>query len=245
MSYTVKKAAKLAGISVRTLHHYDHVGLLAPSAATEAGYRLYADADMARLQQILFYRDSRRLAPPFQRHAHPTSFGRSAVTLEIRRELTQCLHWAHGFVMQVSLAFGIELGCVRRGRSVSGSPGRKTVVESRIPMVKVITNGGSNRSYTVQVPPAPPIDYAAIQKEQRVAAMGADKAVFKARDANGDGKLSRQEFKQGDHQGREDFEKNERFDTFDQNGDGGIDRKEWGFGRAWERLLDRVAGTPC
>lgn len=56
MTYTVKAAAELAGVSVRTLHHYDHVGLLVPSSVTEAGYRLYSDRDLERLQQILFFR---------------------------------------------------------------------------------------------------------------------------------------------------------------------------------------------
>ena len=48
---------KLAGISVRTLHHYDHIGLLTPSARSAAGYRLYGTEDLLRLQQILLYRE--------------------------------------------------------------------------------------------------------------------------------------------------------------------------------------------
>ncbi|MGN7356263.1 MerR family transcriptional regulator [Paenibacillus sp. SAF-054] len=53
----VKEVAELAGISVRTLHHYDEIGLLHPSATTEAGYRIYTDKDLALLQQILFFRE--------------------------------------------------------------------------------------------------------------------------------------------------------------------------------------------
>lgn len=56
-TYTVKQLACLAGISVRTLHHYDQVGLLRPALRTPAGYRLYRHADLLRLQQILFYRE--------------------------------------------------------------------------------------------------------------------------------------------------------------------------------------------
>ena len=55
--YTVKQLAKLAGVSVRTLHHYDHIGLLRPSSRTQAGYRLYQGADLVRLQQILFFKE--------------------------------------------------------------------------------------------------------------------------------------------------------------------------------------------
>lgn len=53
----VKEVAELAGISVRTLHHYDEIGLLHPSRTTEAGYRVYTDEDLAMLQQILFFRE--------------------------------------------------------------------------------------------------------------------------------------------------------------------------------------------
>src|SRR5512136_2331510 len=56
-TYTVQQLARLAGVSVRTLHHYDHIGLLAPSARTAAGYRLYGAADLLRLQQILFFKE--------------------------------------------------------------------------------------------------------------------------------------------------------------------------------------------
>ncbi|MFI9233520.1 MerR family transcriptional regulator [Streptomyces rimosus] len=56
MAYSVGQVSGFAGITVRTLHHYDRTGLLSPSARSPAGYRLYSDADLARLQQILFYR---------------------------------------------------------------------------------------------------------------------------------------------------------------------------------------------
>jgi DNA-binding transcriptional MerR regulator len=55
--YTVKQLARLAGVSVRTLHHYDQIGLLKPSSRTVAGYRLYQEDDLLRLQQILFFRE--------------------------------------------------------------------------------------------------------------------------------------------------------------------------------------------
>lgn len=55
--YKVKEVADLAGVSVRTLHHYDRLELLKPSAVLDNGYRLYSDADLARLQQILFFKE--------------------------------------------------------------------------------------------------------------------------------------------------------------------------------------------
>ncbi|BAQ09080.1 MerR family transcriptional regulator [Bacillus sp. OxB-1] len=53
----VKEVAELTGVSVRTLHHYDEIGLLKPDDVTEAGYRLYSDSNLATLQQILFFRE--------------------------------------------------------------------------------------------------------------------------------------------------------------------------------------------
>lgn len=54
---TVKELSKLTGISVRTLHYYDEIGLLKPTEKSEAGYRLYDDKAMETLQQILFFRE--------------------------------------------------------------------------------------------------------------------------------------------------------------------------------------------
>lgn len=54
---TVKEISKATGISVRTLHYYDEIGLFTPTAVSEAGYRLYDDEALERLQQILFFRE--------------------------------------------------------------------------------------------------------------------------------------------------------------------------------------------
>ena len=53
---TVGAVAALTGVSVRTLHHYDHIGLVVPSVRTPAGYRGYTDADIERLHLVLVYR---------------------------------------------------------------------------------------------------------------------------------------------------------------------------------------------
>jgi MerR family transcriptional regulator, thiopeptide resistance regulator len=57
VSYSVGQVAGFAGVTVRTLHHYDDIGLLAPSGRSHAGHRRYGDDDLDRLQQILFYRE--------------------------------------------------------------------------------------------------------------------------------------------------------------------------------------------
>ncbi|WP_099156643.1 MerR family transcriptional regulator [Virgibacillus ndiopensis] len=53
----VKEVADLVGISVRTLHHYDEIGLLIPKNTTESGYRLYSNSELETLQQILFFKE--------------------------------------------------------------------------------------------------------------------------------------------------------------------------------------------
>jgi len=53
---TVGQVAESFGVTVRTLHHYDAEGLVVPSARTHAGYRLYTDADLARLATVVTYR---------------------------------------------------------------------------------------------------------------------------------------------------------------------------------------------
>jgi DNA-binding transcriptional MerR regulator len=53
---TVGEVSELAGVSVRTLHHYDEIGVLSPDARSDAGYRLYSHEDLERLQEILVWR---------------------------------------------------------------------------------------------------------------------------------------------------------------------------------------------
>lgn len=57
MAFTVSQVARMSGVSVRALHHYDEIGLLRPSGRSAAGYRLYAGSDLDRLQQILLFRE--------------------------------------------------------------------------------------------------------------------------------------------------------------------------------------------
>lgn len=54
---TVKEVSRITGVTVRTLHHYDAVGLLKPAKVTQAGYRLYDEATLERLQSILLFRE--------------------------------------------------------------------------------------------------------------------------------------------------------------------------------------------
>lgn len=57
MEYTVQKLGKMAGISTRTLRYYDEIGILKPARINSSGYRIYGQAEVDKLQQILFYRE--------------------------------------------------------------------------------------------------------------------------------------------------------------------------------------------
>ena len=97
MKYTVKKLAELAGVSVRTLHHYDQLGLLTPSERTEAGYRLYGESELLRLQQILLYKEMDLPLPSIASILDDPAFDMVAalqqhrVMLEERRDRTDLL----------------------------------------------------------------------------------------------------------------------------------------------------------
>lgn len=57
VGYPVGRVARLAGVTVRTLHHYEHIGLLVPARRSSTGYRWYSDADLERLTRIRYYRE--------------------------------------------------------------------------------------------------------------------------------------------------------------------------------------------
>ena len=89
---TIHEVSKLAGVSVRTLHHYDAIGLLPPTALTEAGYRLYDDTTLARLQSILLFRELEFPLKDIKRILDDPNFDQAAALedqiklLELRRK---------------------------------------------------------------------------------------------------------------------------------------------------------------
>lgn len=84
-TWTVGQVAELVGVTVRTLHHYDDIGLLVPSERSRAGYRLYTDRDLARLQQVVVYR---RLEMPLEEIATLLGGGEDAATHLHRQRAT-------------------------------------------------------------------------------------------------------------------------------------------------------------
>jgi len=84
----VKEVAGLVGISVRTLHHYDEIGLLKPEKITESGYRLYSDRNLEMLQQILFFRELGFPLKKIKEIVSSPSFNR-VEALELHRRMLQ------------------------------------------------------------------------------------------------------------------------------------------------------------
>jgi MerR family transcriptional regulator, thiopeptide resistance regulator len=86
-TYRVKQVAQLTGVSVRTLHHYDEIGLLVPTQRSSAGYRLYDDADLLRLQQILIQRELGLPLEEIRRGLDDPAFDRRQALLGQREQL--------------------------------------------------------------------------------------------------------------------------------------------------------------
>lgn len=86
MAWKVGGAAEIAKVSVRTLHHYDEIGLLVPSERSESGYRLYSAGDLERLHQILLFRELGFALPDIRRVMLDPAFDR-AEALRAQRSL--------------------------------------------------------------------------------------------------------------------------------------------------------------
>lgn len=89
---TVHEVSELTGLSIRTLRYYDNIGLLRPTARTQAGYRLYGNKDLVRLQQILLFRELEFPLKEIKEILDSPNFDRSRALqqqielLELRRE---------------------------------------------------------------------------------------------------------------------------------------------------------------
>ncbi len=110
---TVSEVSRLAGVSVRALHHYDEIGLLLPSARTEAGYRLYSREDLDRLQEILLFRELEIPLDDIAVLLAGGAFDRRAA-LELQREmLTQKIARTEALITSVERAINAERTGVR------------------------------------------------------------------------------------------------------------------------------------
>ena len=103
-TYQVKDVAKLTGVSIRTLHHYDAIGLLVPGSRTTAGYRLYTDADLLRLQQILIGRELGLPLEEIRRSLDDPRFDRKGALLDQRQRLCERARQADAMIRAIDAA---------------------------------------------------------------------------------------------------------------------------------------------
>jgi DNA-binding transcriptional MerR regulator len=96
--YRVKDVSGLSGVSIRTLHHYDQIGLLSPSGRSEVGYRLYSDDDLLRLQQILVQRELGLPLEEIRRQLDDPAFDRVASLRRQRVQLLQRAEHTHAMI---------------------------------------------------------------------------------------------------------------------------------------------------
>ena len=103
-TYKVGDVSRVACVSIRTLHYYDEIGLLVPGARTDAGYRLYTDEDLLRLQQILIGRELGLSLEDVRRSLDDPSFDRRRALLTQRRQLQERAALATAMIAAVDAA---------------------------------------------------------------------------------------------------------------------------------------------
>lgn len=113
--FTVKEVAELAAVSVRTLHHYDAIGLLQPARADHTGYRLYTEADLDQLQQVLFLRELGFSLQDIKMMINRPDFDRKQALLEHK----QVLHARYQRLVRLMKTIDDTLDAMERGTSMS------------------------------------------------------------------------------------------------------------------------------
>lgn len=106
-SYQVSEIAEISGVSVRTLHHYDQIGLLVPRGRTDAGYRLYDDDDLLRLQQILLGRELGLTLEEIRRSLDEPSFDRRRALVAQRAELEKRAEQTQAMLRAIDAAIAV------------------------------------------------------------------------------------------------------------------------------------------
>ena len=107
--------ARLAGVSIRTLHHYDAIGLLVPGNRTAAGYRLYTDSDLFRLQQILIGRELGLSLEEIRQSLDDPRFDRKAALLDQKERLRDRTRQAEAMIRAIDTALAALDGRRKEG----------------------------------------------------------------------------------------------------------------------------------
>jgi MerR family transcriptional regulator, thiopeptide resistance regulator len=121
-TYQVKDVARIAGVSIRTLHHYDEIKLLVPRTRTRAGYRLYRDDDLLRLQQILIGRELGLPLEEIRRSLDDPGFDRRKALLAQKKQLLKRAGQTKAMIRAIDVALE-----VLNGKSKEGSTDMKEI----------------------------------------------------------------------------------------------------------------------
>src|SRR5688500_16677698 len=114
-TYWVKDVAQIAGVSVRTLHHYDEIGLLVPRTRSGAGYRLYNDDDLFRLQQIVIGRELGLSLEEIRRSLDDPRVDRKTVLLNQKERLKARVRETDAMICAIDVALAVIDGSRRKG----------------------------------------------------------------------------------------------------------------------------------
>lgn len=115
MAHTVGDVARIAHVSVRTLHHYDRIGLVRPTERSASGYRLYSEDELVTLRQVLFFKELGFRLDTIRDMVHSPSFDRR-VALEMQRGL---LAEKLGRTRAMIDTIDRELGALERGTEMT------------------------------------------------------------------------------------------------------------------------------
>ncbi|WP_339148540.1 MULTISPECIES: MerR family transcriptional regulator [unclassified Sutcliffiella] len=112
MEYTVQKLAKLAGVTGRTLRYYDEIGILKPARISASGYRIYGQAEVDKLQQILFYRELEIDLESIQKIINAPSFDEVEALKEHRDKLLTKQKRLEGLIESVDRTLAAKEGSI-------------------------------------------------------------------------------------------------------------------------------------
>lgn len=112
MEYTVQKLAKLAGVTGRTLRYYDEIGILKPARISASGYRIYGQAEVDKLQQILFYRELELDLESIQKIINAPSFNEVEALKEHRDKLLTKQKRLEGLIESVDRTLAAKEGSI-------------------------------------------------------------------------------------------------------------------------------------
>jgi len=139
-TYQVKDVARLAKVTVRTLHHYDSIGLLVPAGRSPSGYRPYEEGDLLRLQQILVCRELGIPLEQVRRMLDDPGLDRRRLLQEHRRQLVGRARATEAMIRSLDVALEALKGEKKMDRtrcstaSTRNSTQRKSIAGGAVPM---------------------------------------------------------------------------------------------------------------